>query len=260
MLIVSNWLNLNKIAASGQCFLWKKDGESYSISHMGRTIAARQIEDDTVMLDCSKEEYESVWRGYFDMNADYDAYYNAVDDGDEYLINACEYSRGLRMLRQDFWECTVSFIISQNNNIPRIQKCVDTVCGKENTLPPPHQLLAEFNERVLPARMGYRERYLELAAEKFIADQPKSFIHEMSYGDAFRYLTSFVGIGPKVANCVCLYSLHHMEAFPRDVWVKRIEELHYKHCGGFPEKRYPDCCGMLQLFMFCYERRQVKIS
>jgi N-glycosylase/DNA lyase len=100
--------------------------------------------------------------------------------------------------------------------------------------------------------LGYRMPYLIRAAEQFMADRPESFIHQYDYESTRKYLMSYHGIGPKVADCVCLYSLGHTSAFPRDVWVKRIEDKYY--AGRFPIERYPETAGILQLFMFWYER------
>ena len=259
MLIESDWLSLGKIAESGQCFTWNSagGGHTYLIRHMEHSVTARQASDRHVELSCDEGEFETVWHSYFDLDTDYGEYLRVISPDDAYLRNAAEFSRGLRMLRQGFWETVVSFIVSQNNNICRIQKIMDSIIGGDASFPSPARVLQLFDERVTPAHTGYREAYIRAAAEKFLRDEPERFIHSMTSDEAYKYMLSFHGVGPKVADCIRLYALRQLDVFPRDVWVKRIEAQHYAHNGGkFPTSVYQDCCGMMQLFIFHYERHR----
>lgn len=250
---MSNWLDLRKIAESGQCFRWRAlGGGAYEIHSSGRAITARQTAPDTVTVSCGQDDWRDVWFKYFDMDNDYASCAAAVDPGDEYLRAAAEAARGLRMLRQDFWETLVSFIISQNNNIPRITGILARLCALCGGFPEPNALAALSVEELTGCGLGYRAAYIKRAAQQYLSDKPDGFVHGYDYAEAREYLTSYHGVGPKVADCVCLYGLGHRDAFPRDVWVKRIEAERYG--GRFPQERYPGFAGVLQLFMFWYER------
>ncbi|GHU77293.1 DNA glycosylase [Clostridia bacterium] len=258
--IESNWLDLAKIARSGQTFRWRAVGvESlYVIPALGRELRATQVSPGRVEFACDEDEWSNIWWKYLDMDTDYESIAAAVDPDDAYLTAACEAARGLRMLRQDFWETTASFICSQNNNIPRITGMLSRICGVCGGFPDPARLVSVGREPLAACGLGYRLDYLIRAAEQFVADQPEQFIRQYNYDDARKYLLTFYGIGPKVADCICLYGLGLTGAFPRDVWVKRIEREQYG--GAFPVERYPETAGILQLFMFWHERMRVKDS
>ncbi|MDR0396446.1 MAG: 8-oxoguanine DNA glycosylase [Oscillospiraceae bacterium] len=257
MLITSRWLNLAKIARSGQTFRWRAVGDSlYIIPALGRELRARQVDPERVEFACSRVEWSDVWLRYFDLDNDYDAIIASVDPSDAYLTSACEAARGLRVLRQDLWETIVSFICSQNNNIPRITGMLERVCAACGGFPRAERL-RELGPGVLSGcGLGYRIEYLVRAADQFISDNPDEFLRDYDYDGARQYLMTYHGIGPKVADCICLYGLGLTGAFPRDVWVKRIERQYYG--GAFPVERYPNSAGILQLFMFWYERTRDK--
>lgn len=206
MYILAPYLDLDKIAESGQCFRWRKTGDrAYQIPAFGKVLNARHTAvPDEVELDCSPEDYYGIWADYFDLETDYGQYereLNTRSDTGPYLHAAARAARGIRILKQELWETILSFIISQNNNIPRIKGCIERLCERFGGFP-----------------------------------------------DA----GSIARSGPKVANCICLYGLGHKEAFPRDVWIKRIEAERFG--GHFPEESYPGFAGVLQQYIFFYER------
>ncbi|GHU73502.1 DNA glycosylase [Clostridia bacterium] len=254
-MVKSGPISLDKIARSGQTFRWRAVEDSlYIIPALGRELHARQVATDSVEFSCSEIEWEDVWADYFDWNTDYAAIAALANPDDTYLTAACQAAYGMRMLRQDLWETIVSFICSQNNNIPRITGMLNRICGACDGFPDAERLLDAGRGALSSCGLGYRMEYLIRAAEQFIADKPRSFLYGYGYAKAREYLLTYHGIGPKVADCICLYGLGMAGAFPRDVWVKRIESRHYG--GAFPVELYPDCAGILQLFMFWYERTQ----
>ncbi|MDR1600299.1 MAG: 8-oxoguanine DNA glycosylase [Oscillospiraceae bacterium] len=257
MVIQSPWLDLTKIARSGQTFRWRWiGGSSYIIPALDRELHARQLSPDRVEFACRDDEWARVWARYFDLNTDYESIADSVDPDDAYLRAASAASRGLRMLRQELWETLVSFICSQNNNIPRITGMLNRLCEACGGFPCAERLREVGRGALSACGLGYRMEYLARAAEQFISDKPDTFLHTYGYEQARQYLLTYHGIGPKVADCVCLYGLGLVGAFPRDVWVKRVEARHYG--GAFPVERYPDSAGILQLFMFWYEREREK--
>ena len=121
--------DIEQIAASGQCFRFRRQGEGrYSLIAGGKRLEIEQ-NGDTVGFSCGEDEFEAFWRNYFDLNADYGRYKAKVALRDSYLQAAVQTGSGLRILRQDVWETVICFIISQQNNIPRITKCVENLCA-----------------------------------------------------------------------------------------------------------------------------------
>lgn len=269
MTFTCDWFDPAKIAASGQCFRWKRvnsefgirNSESYvnsklqgyAIHHACDKIVITPMGGDVYDVSCGESEFNSTWREYLDLSTDYHEIAAMVDPRDGYLVEAVEASKGLRVLRQDFWEMFISFIVSQNNNISRITKIVDGMCEAYGAFPSAHDIVRDASPLVR-LKLGYRLPYITRAAEKYICDGTESFIHNLSYDEAKAYLMSYHGVGAKVADCVCLYGLSHRSAFPRDVWMKRIESAHYN--GRFDSEKYGRHAGVMQMFMFYYERNR----
>ncbi|MDR1805287.1 MAG: hypothetical protein LBQ80_00745 [Clostridium sp.] len=236
MIISGEYLSLEKIAVSGQCFRWRRlAGGDWEIPAFGRVLDARQ-QGNTVYLDCGEEEYQELWRGYFDMDCDYAAIHRAAEDaGLPYLRRAAEFSRGIRVLRQPLWETLVSFIVSQNNNIPRISLILERMVRRFGHFPEREDITAGS---LAGLGLGYREPYLYDAAKKFTPDM-QDFL-------------PILGVGPKVNSCVRLFALAKKDEFPRDVWIKRIESEQFG--GRFPTERFEGFAGVLQQFLFYYGR------
>ena len=262
--ILTTACDLDKIADSGQCFRWKKIGEhSYEIPAYGKVLRVRQeYENACIYFDCAQEDYNTVWKDYFDLDTDYEQYeresYDRISTN-QYLRDAIVASRGIRILKQDLWETIVSFIISQNNNIPRIKGCIENMCVRFGGFPSPYQIIECGIQGLDGLRLGYRQDYIVEAARMYYGDgdnQVEHTLRGLTYEDAMKYLTSWHGIGSKVANCICLFGLGHKEAFPRDVWIKRIEVEYFD--GRFPEENYHGFAGILQQYIFFYERSSRK--
>ena len=256
--IHTTFFDLDKIAESGQCFRWKKTGEqAYEIPAYGKTLNIRQV-GDRLYLDCAQAEYDEIWRDYFDLASDYGQYEQELrtrSDTSSYLYEATKAARGIRILKQDLWEVIVSFIISQNNNIPRIKGCIEKLCERFGGFPDAKQILDGGMKELDGLGLGYRQQYILAAALLYHGNGDGSTekeLRSLDYKEAMKSLLRWLGIGPKVANCICLFGLGHKEAFPRDVWVKRIEAEHFD--GHFPEENYPGYAGVLQQYIFFYER------
>ena len=122
------YFNLEQIAESGQCFRWFKiDKNKYRIIAFGKYIEVSQ-EGIRIFFDCSQEDFDNIWYNYFDLGTDYESIVSAVSENDIFLLKAVREAGGIRILNQDLWEMIISFIISQNNNIPRIKKSIETIC------------------------------------------------------------------------------------------------------------------------------------
>ena len=254
-------LDIAKTFECGQCFRWNASGD-----HEYRGIAfgypARVWQEDDEVFICS-EAPDSLWREYFDLDRDY----GEADDsfrGGAYLDEAKRFGKGIRILRQEPWEALCSFIISQCNNIPRIKGIVERLCscfgepvffeGTEYHTFPSAEKIAELTPADLePIRSGYRAEYILSAAVDVASGRID--LEELAATDwisAKNTLLSMKGIGEKVANCAVLFGLHHMEAFPVDVWIRRALREHFP--PGFDPASLGENAGLAQQYIFYYAR------
>lgn len=243
----------------GQCFRWDKteDGtwKGVALSHV---LTVRR-EKDGIYVYGAQKGMERRLAEYFDLDRDYGRVTDTLS-GDPVLKAAITFAPGIRVLRQEPWETLCSFIISQNNNIPRIKGIVARLCENfgdkiaENEYAfPPAERLAELNEADLaPLRSGFRAGYILDAARRAAGGEIDfGALSHMPLDDARNTLKKINGVGPKVADCALLFGCGRLDAFPVDVWVRRVLAKFYP--GGFPEK-YMIYGGIAQQFLFHYAR------
>ena len=261
--ITTSECNLTQIYDSGQCFRMKPAGEDwYEIIARDRYLRIRQ-DNELLIFDCSEEAY-TFWYDYFDLGTDYGSFLARINPNDKYLNRAAEAGRGVRLLRQDLWETIVSFLISQQNNIKRIRYCIDNICREYGrqclssdgrpyyAFPEPEALALSDPDALKACNLGYRSKYVVKTAQSIAEGRiDLDRIRNMPYHRAKKELLSCYGIGEKVAECICLFSLHHFQAFPVDTHIRQALETHYKR--GFPHRRYKDCQGVIQQYIFYYE-------
>ena len=258
--------DLAKTFECGQCFRWDADdsGAYVGIAHE-RVVRLRQS-GDSVFISSSVDDFESVWRGYFDLDRDY-AKIRQILCIDDFMRRATTFGEGIRLLRQDKWEALCSFIISQNNNIPRIKTIIERLCrefgdviefegGIYYTFPSAVKLASLDIEQLTPLRCGYRAEYL-IKSAKMIADGVIDLeaISKGTPDDARVTLKKLHGVGDKVADCVMLFGLHMLDAFPLDVWMKRAVEQHYG--PDFDPAVFSPYAGIAQQYIFNYMRNMV---
>lgn len=260
--------NLDHIFDCGQCFRWKREENgSYTGIAMGRKVNMEFSYDDgsdssgTLIINGSDEkDFEEIWRDYLDLDRDYSAIKEKLAAADPVMAKAIEKGRGIRILKQDLWETIVSFIISQNNNIPRIKGCIENLAtgfGEDGNLPTPEKLASLSIDDLSPVRLGYRAKYLIESSKQVL---------ELGLPTNFEELTNLCGVGPKVANCICLFGLGDVSSFPIDVWVRRvmnkmygIDENNKKEMADFAKNQFGDLGGIAQQYLFYYIR-QVELS
>jgi len=265
--------SLLRICKSGQCFRMNlMDDGWYEIIAGDRYLRVCQ-EEDVLMLDCPEEDYLNFWYDYFDLGTDYSAFLDRINPNDHYLVEAAKEADGVRILRQDLWEMMISFLVSQQNNIKRIRKCIEAMCreygqrcsvdsessfpGKSYyAFPQPEDLaLSDKDELMRTCNLGYRSKYVVQTARSVVnGDIDLKSIKMMPYHRAKKELLSCYGIGEKVADCICLFGLHHLQAFPVDTHIRAALDNHYKR--GFPNRRYRDCRGVIQQYIFYHELQQ----
>ncbi len=256
--------SLEQIARSGQCFrMREQENGFFEILSGSRRLEARQ-QGEACEFMCTEEEFSEVWEDYFDLKQDYGEYLAGIDPEDAYLGRAAGLAGGVRILRQPLWEMIVSFLISQQNNITRIRRCIENICeayGKPMedgtgtryfSFPEPEALAGLEEDALKACNLGYRSKYVVRAA-KCVAEgsfDPEG-IRELPYEKAKEALLKLFGVGTKVADCICLFGLHHLEAFPVDTHISQALERHYP--GGFPMERYRGAQGVMQQYIFYYE-------
>jgi N-glycosylase/DNA lyase len=244
---------LSQTLDCGQAFRWSCIEEGvYTGNFLRRFLRISSCGKNTFMLhDITEDEFLSVWKDYFDLETDYGELKKRFSE-DSILSQACSFAPGIRLLRQDAWETLCSFIISQNNNIPRIKGIISRLCEKYGGFPESRQLAGETAETLSFLRAGFRARYIEDAALKTASGEVDlEKIRSMPYEDAKKALMDIKGVGPKVADCVLLYGMYRTQAFPMDVWMKRVMESFYP--DGMPS-----CTkgveGIAQQYLFHYVR------
>lgn len=244
----------------GQAFRWKCDeqGVWHGVAHK-KLLEVYQDGDSVVLKNTDKSDFEKIWSGYFDLERDYKTLCESFCK-DESLSNAVGFCPGIRVLRQEPWEALCSFIISQNNNIPRIKGIIERLCellGDEigegiYSFPEPQAIVNTGVEGLAPIRAGFRAKYIYDAACKVVNGEIDfEKIAALDLEQAQQELMKIKGVGPKVASCVLLYGFARSDSFPVDVWVKRIMQELYP--DGLPE-----CVkgneGIAQQYLFHWRR------
>lgn len=204
---------------------------------MGKIINLLECEDYTLIRNVSLDEFYEIFYDYFDLGTDYGMIKEVLSES-EILNKASEYGYGIRILNQDLFETTISFIISANNQIPRIKKAVRIISerygdylgeymGEEYYSFPSPQVLAKVDPLDLRehARVGFRDVRIVETSQAFV-DGYLNFEDEKNLTDKELHnkLKELPGIGPKVADCIMLFAYHRRETFPVDVWIKRVME------------------------------------
>lgn len=270
--------DLDHIFDCGQCFRWEKDlSGKYFGTAFDRIVSMsydKQFERLTIH-GSDKEDFENIWRRYLDLDRDYSKIKKSLAQKDDVIARAIDYGQGIRILNQDKWETLISFIISQNNNIPRIKKCINALAetlgekigeyeGKDFYSLPSYETLAKAElEDLAPCRLGYRAKYLIKTAQQVSQEGYEKLERlgsvEVSSEETFETLKKYCGVGPKVANCIALFSMGKIDRFPIDVWVKKvmnqlygIDENDLKAMEKFAACNFGQYGGIAQQYLFYY--------
>lgn len=264
LVIADSDLDIQKTFDCGQCFRFDWQDDCLTGEAFGKVLNMQSTEDGVLLKNVSMAEYEEIWKHYLDMERDYESIGRTISEF-KGMADAAERGRGIHILNQDPWETLCSFIISQNNNIPRIKKIIRSLCemfGNEiedtgrYSFPTAEVLATAGADRIYETRCGFRAKYLADAAEKVARGSidPNS-LRLCSYEEAVTTLCTIKGVGPKVANCVALFGLGHTEAFPVDVWIKRVLEKYFE--PDFDPAVFGKHAGIAQQYLFYNERYSV---
>ncbi len=243
-------MHLNQIANSGQCFRWQQiNDNTYNIPAFGKELTISQ-DGNTFILSCEEDEWNSLWRNYFDLETNYDEVENIImESNDDFLKTAYRFGNGIRILRQDLWEVVISFIISQNNNIPRIKKSIEKLCDEVGGRFPDCWEISDMD--LSDKGLGYRDKYLQDAVSWWMWEGEHVEARLRNVKKPKEHLLEINGIGEKVGNCILLFGLHCLDAFPVDIHIKKIIDREYN--GKMPEWANCKYAGLFQQYIFYYE-------
>ena len=238
----------------GQSFRWELEGEYWKGAAGNHTLTVRQ-EGDRLLLFGISEDALPFWKNYFDLDGPYKVC-KKLYQADPVLKTACGFAGGITILRQDPWEALCSFILSQNNNIPRIKGIVKRLCeafGEEigeglYGFPSPERIASEDLDGLSCLRAGFRAKYILDAARRGSSGSVDLItVAGLPYEEARASLMQIMGVGPKVADCALLYGFHRLEACPADVWIKRVMVRYYPE--GLPAFAL-ETAGIAQQYLF----------
>ena len=251
--------DLEQTLDCGQAFRWEKDdrGVWHGIA-FHKYIELFENNGDIIITNSNEQDFKNVWYDYFDLGLDYSKVIKEVSL-DPTVAKAAQFSGGIRLLNQEPWEALISFIISQNNNIPRIKGIVERLCENFGqkidggyTFPSAEVVSKLTLDELSVIRSGFRAKYILDAAQKVMSGEiDLEYLKTIDYDSARASLMTIKGVGPKVADCVLLYGLSHKKAFPRDVWINRALDTLF-------DGNIPDCVGnyggIVQQYIFHYIR------
>ena len=256
----------------GQCFRFDAvENSEYECEFRGvargRKIGFAQNETGSFYIIGADTDDLPMWENYLALDIDYTKINRSItekitDPEDKRITEeARDTSLGIRILRQDRWEALCSFIVSQNNNIPRIKKIISAMCEKYGNdlggaydFPTPEALASAGEKAIFDLRCGFRAKYIHGAALS-VADGSLSLddvSDAKSYSDAEALLTSLKGVGPKVAACTLLFGFERYDAFPIDVWIRKVLAKYYSE--GFDPASFGEYAGIAQQYLFYFER------
>lgn len=275
-----NTFELKDIFECGQCFRFnKQEDESYTGVVGNNVINVKKVDNEVHIKSVGQDNLEELVVNYFDLNRNYEQIKDKLSKIDENMQKSISYGKGIRILNQDLWETIISFIISANNNIPRIKGIIDRMSerygkkiifeGKEYyTFPTIDELSKASVEDLRALGLGFRDvRVYETT--KMIKNKEvdlEQLKNEKDFNKVRNTLLTLPGVGPKVADCILLFStLKRWEAFPIDVWVRRVmNELYIKNPDETKVKKeeiekiayekFGNLAGIAQQYLFYWKR------
>ena len=264
----------------GQCFRWNEQkDDSYTGVFRNNVINVKKQAEKIFFKGICEGNIKDECKKYFDLDTNYDNIKSRLSNVDDYLKTSIKYGEGIRILNQDLWETLISFIISANNNIPRIKGIIERISksyGKKivwnsneyYTFPTPQELSKASVEDLRKLGLGFRDvRVYETT--KIINENPdklKKLADEKDVNKLKEELLQFPGVGPKVADCIMLFStLKRLEVFPIDVWVRRVmnelyiknedeAKINKKEIEQLAKTKYGNLAGIAQQYLFYWRR------
>ena len=255
-------VSLDPTLGCGQAHRWHKteDGGWEGVWR-SQLVTMRQIDGRTI--DVQGTDDRSGITRYLGGDDDLPAIIEEISASDPYVAHLAEFCPGMRIMRQDHWECLATYVLATNANVARIGKMVESVCdhfgkdlGGRHAFPTPGQILDKA-EQLPECRLGFREkRFLTLAERAESGDLDVESFSEMDYEECVSELQKINGVGPKVADCVALFAFEHMEAFPIDARISKVMDQRYgvtgsyKAVSSFGRQKFGRYAGYAQEFLY----------
>ena len=272
---------LKHIFECGQCFRWNEEKDSSWTGVIKDAVINVRKENDEVIIQgevLGNKDLNGIVCEYFDLNTNYTEYKEILGSIDEYLAESIRFGEGIRILKQDLWETIISFIISANNNIPRIKKIIEAISRKygkkiifnENEyylFPTPQELSVASVEDLRSLGLGFRDKRIYETCK--IINENKNLLKDISElantNQMREELLKLDGVGPKVADCILLFALKRVDVFPIDVWVRRVMNDLYIHnedenkvdkkkLQSLAEEKFKGLSGIAQQYLFYWKR------
>jgi N-glycosylase/DNA lyase len=230
-------IDLDRTLSCGQVFRWRKEGAWWSGIVNGQIVRARQKGDE---VEFRTRLPRATLRSYFRSDDDLEGIYAELSK-DDHMARLLGQYRGLRLIRQDPWECAASYVLATNANVPRIKGMIERVCQAAGTpindgqfaFPTPQQVV-ERQDSAATCGLGYRcGRFVQFAQRVWDGELNLVALRRKPYEDCVKELVRFEGVGNKVADCIAVFSLDHLEAFPIDVRIKRVLTERYRATGSY---------------------------
>lgn len=275
-----NDFNATHVFDCGQCFRFyqEEDGSYTGVAH-GRVINVSVGKDKLVIDNTTLEDFNNIWKKFFDLETNYGQIKSILNEIDDTMKKSIEFGHGIRIIKQDEWETLVSFITSANNRIPMIRRAIEGISekygeyigeyrGKKHYSFPPADKLKDLTpEDIKLSGVGFRAKYILDAANKVYDNTVDIYnLRNLSYEEAKKELMKISGVGPKVSDCILLFSMDKHNAFPIDVWVKRVMEYFYypegisnKELTVKADEKFGKLAGFAQQYLFYYAR-ELKIG
>lgn len=253
-------VSLDPTLGCGQAHRWIKKGDVWEGVLGKEIISLKQTEDG---FECSGTDDRTMILDYFRADDDLDKIYADCSKNDPYVASLAERCPGLRLLRQDPWECMATYLLATNANVKRIGCMVENVCkefgkdlGGRYSFPTPEEII-DGESRISNCRLGYRdERFVELAHRVADGDIDPYELKKMDYQGCVNMLLSIKGIGPKVADCIALFSMDHLEAFPIDARIGKMmkerygQDGNYRDISDYARRRFGRYAGYAQELLY----------
>lgn len=277
--------NPKHIFECGQCFRWdKQEDGSYTGVFRNNVLNVKQEKDKIVFSGLCEGNIKEICEEYFDLNTDYDEIKMKLSEIDNNLKQGIRYGEGIRILKQDLWETIISFIISANNNIPRIKKIIEKLSEKYGnkmeldgviyySFPTAEQLSKATVEELRALGLGFRDKRVYETTQLIVKKQiDLDYLKSIKDSNMLREeLNKLPGVGDKVADCIMLFSMKRFEVFPIDVWVRRVmNELYIKNedetrvnkkdIRNLAEMKYGKLAGIAQQYLFYWKREENKTA
>ena len=265
---LNNYFDIDSTITCGQIFRYEIEVDnSYTVILPDRVINVKKDNNELIVKSSNEDNLKEVVLEYFDLNEDYESINKEILKRDNSIKDIIEFSKGLKIINEPKFEAIISYMLSTNNSVPNIKSALDHISkrygkkvlfeGKEYYLFPSRKSLMEATPKDLrEVKCGFRDQYIyDLIHSKLDVD----LIDNMTTKEALDYLTSYKGIGIKVASCILLFSYKKRDVFPVDTWVKKYMKDNYNIEGidkinNFIYDKYAEYCGVVLQYIFNYNR------